>query len=180
MVVGGANKSVFFTADETQNTLGTTARFTMIKKMKTSLTRTSFTIDQNEDSPDLSDFLELYAPKSQATADTGEYENGEKFNSGNASSQTLLQIIYGGVDTGTKKRKVVLMLCKLMQDAGAFDMESGKYTKPKVSGDVINPDADMVVPATYFDTTLVTEATLVTIPRLYGYKEVWFTNSGPI
>ena len=182
MVVGGANKSVFFTADETQNTIGPNARFTMIKKMKTSITRTSFTIDQNEDSQELSEFLELYAPKSQATADTGEYENGEKFNSGNAASQTLLQIIYGGVDVNSnpKKRKVVLMLCKLMQDAGAFDMESGKYTKPKVSGDVVNPDADMVVSATYFDETLVTQATLVTIPRLYGYKEVWFTNNGPI
>ena len=84
------------------------------------------------------------------------------------------------VNSNPKKRKVVLMLCKLMQDAGAFDMESGKYTKPKVSGDVVNPDADMVVSATYFDETLVTQATLVTIPRLYGYKEVWFTNNGPI
>jgi hypothetical protein len=182
MVVGGANKSVFFTADETSNTIGSQATFTLIKKIKTSITRTSFTIDQNEDSEALTTFLEAYAPKNQATADTGEYENGEKFNSGNAASQTLLQIIYGGVDVNStpKKRKVVLMLCKLMQDAGAFDQESGKYTKPKVSGDVVNPDADMAVPATYFDTTLVTGATLVTIPRLYGYKEVWFENNGPI
>jgi hypothetical protein len=175
MVVGGANKSVFYTANETTNTLGTTVQYQMIKKIKTSLTRTSFTIDQNEDNEALSTFLDLYAPKNQATADTGEYENGEKFNSGNASSQTLLQIIYGGVDPAStpKKRKVVLMLCKLMQDSGSFDQESGKYTKPKVSGDVVNPDADMTVPATYFDTTLVTGATAVTIPNLYGYKEVW-------
>lgn len=182
MVVGGANKSVFFTADETQNTIGNSPTFTLIKKIKTSISRTSFTIDQNEDSEALTTFLETYAPKNQATADTGEYENGEKFNSGNAASQTLLQIIYGGVDVNSnpKKRKVTLMLCKMSQDAGAFDQESGKYTKPKVAGDVVNPDDDMVVSGTYFDTTLVTGATLVTIPRLYGYKEVWFTNSGPI
>ena len=182
MVVGGANKSVFYTADEIANTIGPSATFTLIKKIKTSITRTSFTIDQNEDSEALTGFLDAYAPISQATADTGEYENGEKFNSGNAASQTLLQIIYGGVDVNStpKKRKVILMLCKLMQDSGAFDQESGKYTKPKVSGDVVNPDADMVVASTYFDTTLVTGATLVTIPRLYGYKEVWFTSTGPI
>ena len=182
MVVGGANKSVFFTADETQNTIGALPTFTLVKKIKTSITRTSFTIDQNEDSELLTNFLDAYAPKNQATADTGEYENGEKFNSGNQSSQTLLQIIYGGVDTSVtpKKRKIILMLCKLMQDSGSFDQESGKFTKPKVSGDVVNPDDDMVVPASYFDTTLVTQAVNVTIPRLYGYKEVWFTNNAPI
>jgi hypothetical protein len=180
MVVGGANKSVFFTADEIDNTIGSTMVFSLVKKIKTSITRTSFTIDQNEDSEALTTFLDTYAPKSQAAADTGEYENGERFNSGNASSETLLQIIYGGVDPKTEKRKVILMLCKLMQDSGAFDQESGKYTKPKVSGDVVNPDADMGVASTYFDTTLVTQATLVTIPKLYGYKEVWFNNNGPI
>jgi hypothetical protein len=178
MVVGGANKSVFFTANETLNTIGTTVVFDMVKKIKTSLTRTSFTIDQNEDNELLSGFLDLYAPKSQATPDTGEYENGEKFNSGNAGAPTLLQIVYGGVDPVTEKRKVVLMLCRLMQDSGSFDQESGKYTKPKVSGDVVNPDADMVVPATYFDTTLVTGATGVTIPKLYGYKETWIEAVG--
>jgi hypothetical protein len=180
MIVGGANKSVFYTANETTNILGTEVEFTMVKKIKTSITRTSFTIDQNEDNELLSQFLDDYAPKNQATPDTGEYENGEKFNSGNASSPTLLQIIYGGVDPASspKKRKVILMLCKLMQDAGSFDQESGKYTKPKVSGDVVNPDADMVVPATYFDTTLVTGATGVTIPKLYGYKEVWIEAVG--
>jgi hypothetical protein len=183
MVVGGANKSVFFSANETTNVIDNSPVFTLIKKIKTSVTRTSFTIDQNEDSEALTTFLETYAPKNQATADTGEYENGEKFNSGTSASQTLLQIIYGGVDVsspGVKKRKVTLMLCKMAQDAGAFDQESGKYTKPKVSGDVVNPDDDMVVSSTYFDTTLVSGATNVTIPRLYGYKEVWFTNNGPI
>lgn len=180
MIVGGANKSVFFTANETTNTLGTTIEFSMIKKIKTSITRTSFTIDQNEDNEELSDFLDAYAPKNQATPDTGEYENGEKFNSGNASAPTLLQIVYGGVDTKVtpNKRKVVLMLCRLMQDSGSFDQESGKYTKPKVSGDVVNPDADMTVPATFFDTTLVTGAGPVTIPKLYGYKEVWIEAVG--
>lgn len=180
MVVGGANKSVFFTANEITNTIGTTAQYSMIRKIKTSITRTSFTIDQNEDNEALSTFLDLYAPKNQATPDTGEYENGEKFNSGNASAPTLLQIIYGGIDAASTppKRKVVLMLCKLMQDSGSFDQESGKYTKPKVSGDVVNPDADMAVPATIFDTTLVTGATGQTIPKLYGYKEVWFEAVG--
>lgn len=182
MVIGGANKSVFFTADEINNTVGAATAYSLIRKIKTSVTRTSFTIDQNEDTEALTSFLDLYAPKNQATADTGEYENGEKFNSGNQNSQTLLQIIYGGVDTSVnpKKRKVILMLCKLMQDSGSFDQESGKFTKPKVSGDVVNPDADMGIPASYFDVSLVTNATLVTIPRLYGYKEVWFENNAPI
>lgn len=175
MIVGGANQSVFFTANEMTNSIGTTARYTMVRKIKTSLTRTSFTIDQNEDNESLSTFLDLYAPKDQSTPDTGEYENGERFNSGNASSPTLLQIIYGGVDPATSKRKVILMLCKLMQDSGSFDQESGKYTKPKVSGDVVNPEVDITVGATYFDTALVTGAAAVTIPKLYGYKEVWIT-----
>ena len=175
MVVGGANLSVFYTADEIANTIGATAQILMTKKIKTSLTRTSFTLDQNEDNPALSSFLAAYAPTTTVTADSGEYEDGTKYNSTTAGSQTLLQIIYGGKDTVSGKRKVVIMFCKLAQDAGAFDQESGKFTKPKVAGDVVNNDADMGIPATYFLTTLVTGATLVTVPKNVGYKEVWIT-----
>ncbi len=82
---------------------------------------------------------------------------------------------YTGVDTTLNKRKVVLMLCKLAQDAGAFDQESGKYTKPKVGGDVVNNDTDLVIGTSYFLTTLVSGATAVTIPAKIGYKEIWFT-----
>ena len=148
----------------------------MNRKIKTSLTRTTFTIDQNEDNPGLTTFLEDYAPQSVATADTGEYEDGTKFNSGTAQSDTLLQIVYGGVDLNSTpaKRKVVLMLCKLAQDAGAFDQESGKYTKPKVAGDVVNNEVDVQVSSSLFCTALVTGATNVTIPAKIGYKEVWF------
>jgi hypothetical protein len=177
MVVGGANLSVFYTANElgTAPSVGSTAIHTMKRKIKTSLTRTTFTIDQNEDNPELTSFLENYAPITTVTADQGEYEDGTKFNSSQATSDTLLQIVYGGVDTVENKRKIVLMLCKLAQDAGAFDQESGKYTKPKVGGDVVNNDTDLVIPATYFLTTLVSGATAVTIPSKIGYKEIWFT-----
>lgn len=176
MVVGGANLSVFYTANElgTSPSVGSTTLHTMKRKIKTSLTRTTFTIDQNEDNPALTSFLENYAPITTVTADQGEYEDGTKFNSTQATSDTLLQIVYGGVDTVENKRKIVLMLCKLAQDAGAFDQESGKYTKPKVGGDVVNNEADLVIPATYFLTTLVSGATAVTIPAKIGYKEVWF------
>jgi hypothetical protein len=179
MVVGGSNLSVFFTANELATTpsaqVGASPVYQMNRKIKTSLTRTTFTIDQNEDNPDLTTFLEDYAPQSVATADTGEYEDGTKFNSGTAQSDTLLQIVYGGVDTVSNKRKVVLMLCKMAQDAGAFDQESGKYTKPKVAGDVVNNEVDVQVSSTLFCTALVTGATNVTIPAKIGYKEVWFT-----
>jgi len=177
MVVGGANLSVFYTANElgTAPTVGATALHSMKRKIKTSLTRTTFTIDQNEDNPELTSFLENYAPVTSVTADQGEYEDGTKFNSSQATSDTLLQIVYGGVDTTLNKRKVVLMLCKLQQDSGAFDQESGKYTKPKVGGDVVNNDTDLVIAATYFLTTLVSGATAVTIPSKIGYKEIWFT-----
>jgi hypothetical protein len=177
MVVGGANLSVFYTANElgTNPTVGATAIHTMRRKIKTSLTRTTFTIDQNEDNPELTSFLENYAPVTTVTADQGEYEDGTKFNSSQATSDTLLQIVYGGVDTVENKRKVVLMLCKLAQDAGAFDQESGKYTKPKVGGDVVNNDTDLVIGTSYFLTTLVSGATAVTIPAKIGYKEIWFT-----
>lgn len=178
MVVGGANLSVFYTANElgTAPSVGASAIHTMKRKIKTSLTRTTFTIDQNEDNPELTSFLENYAPVTTVTADQGEYEDGTKFNSSQATSDTLLQIIYGGSDTVQKKRKVVLMLCKLAQDAGAFDQESGKYTKPKVAGDVVNNDSDLVIGTSYFLTTLVTGLSAVTIPAKIGYKEVWFTD----
>jgi hypothetical protein len=181
MVVGGANLSVFYTANElgTAPSVGSTAIHTMKRKIKTSLTRTTFTIDQNEDNPALTSFLENYAPVTTVTADQGEYEDGTKFNSSQATSDTLLQIVYGGVDTVENKRKIVLMLCKLAQDAGAFDQESGKYTKPKVGGDVVNNDTDLVIPATYFLTTLVSGATAVTIPAKIGYKEVRFAIPTP-
>ena len=173
MVVGGSNLSVFFTANELGTTpatkLGATALYTMNRKIKTSLTRTTFTIDQNEDNPDLTSFLENYAPVSSITPDTGEYEDGTKFNSSQATSDTLLQIVYGGSDVTTKKRKVVLMLCKLAQDAG-------KYTKPKVAGDVINNETDITVPTALFCGTLVTGLSTVCIPSKIGYKEVWFTD----
>ena len=181
MVVGGANLSVFYTANElgTNPTVGSTALHTMKRKIKTSLTRTTFTIDQNEDNPELTSFLENYAPITTVTADQGEYEDGTKFNSTQATSDTLLQIVYGGVDTVENKRKIVLMLCKLAQDAGAFDQESGKYTKPKVGGDVVNNETQLVIPATYFLTTLVSGATAVTIPAKIVYKEVWFAVPTP-
>jgi len=176
MVVGGANLSVFYTANElgTAPTIGASAVHTMRRKIKTSLTRTTFTIDQNEDNPELTSFLENFAPITTVTADQGEYEDGTKFNSTQATSDTLLQIVYGGVDTVENKRKVVLMLCKLAQDAGAFDQESGKYTKPKVGGDVVNNETALVIGTSYFLTTLVSGATAVTIPAKIGYKEVWF------
>ena len=181
MVVGGANLSVFYTANElgTAPSVGATAIHTMRRKIKTSLTRTTFTIDQNEDNPELTSFLENYAPVTTVTADQGEYEDGTKFNSTQATSDTLLQIVYGGVDTVQNKRKVVLMLCKLAQDAGAFDQESGKYTKPKVGGDVVNNETALVIGTSYFLTTLVSGATAVTIPAKIGYKEIWFAIPTP-
>jgi len=179
MVVGGSNLSVFYTANELGTTpatkLGSTIVYQMNRKIKTSLTRTSFTVDQNEDNPDLTLFLETYAPTSTVTPDTGEYEDGTKFNSSQATSDTLLQIVYGGTDVTSGKRKVTLMLCKLAQDAGAFDQESGKYTKPKVAGDVVNPESDITVPTALFCSSLVTGLSVVCIPAKIGYKEVWFT-----
>ena len=181
-VIGGGNLSVFYTVDEVYGTLGSTRLATFTKKVKTSVSRTNFTLDQNEDSPALTDFFDLYAPVQQATNDSGEYEDGVKFNSATASSQTLLQVIYGGkladsTTSTTTKRKVVLMLCKLAQDTGSFDLESGKYTKPKVSGEVVNNDVAIVVPTLAFDTVLCQASTIVavTIPVDTGYKEVWIT-----
>lgn len=179
-VIGGGNLSVFYTVNETYGTLGTTALATFTKKVKTSVSRTNFTLDQNEDSPELTTFFETYAPIQQATNDSGEYEDGVKFNSATASSQTLLQVIYGGkladsTSGTTTKRKVILMLCKLAQDTGSFDLESGKYTKPKVSGDVVNNDVLITVPGSLFSTAYVSSPATVTIPVDSGYKEIWIS-----
>jgi len=179
-VIGGGNLSVFFTADEVYGTLGSTKLATFTKKIKTSVSRTNFTLDQNEDSPELTSFFDAYAPVQQATSDAGEYEDGVKFNSATANSQTLLQIVYGGKLASTDaltttKRKVILMLCKLAQDTGSFDMESGKYTKPKVSGEVVNNDVVVTVGTALFDVLYVSAAAAITIPIDTGYKEVWIT-----
>jgi len=179
-VIGGGNYSAFYTADEVGGTVGSTLLVSFTKKVKTSVSRTNFTLDQNEDSPELTAFFDSYAPVQQATNDSGEYEDGVKFNSGTANSQTLLQIVYGGklADTSsstTTKRKVILMLCKLAQDTGSFDMESGKYTKPKVSGEVVNNDVIVTVGTALFDVNYVSAAAAVTIPVDTGYKEVWIT-----
>lgn len=181
-VIGGGNYSAFYTADEVTGGVGSTLLVSFTKKVKTSVSRTNFTLDQNEDSPELTAFFDAYAPVQQATNDSGEYEDGVKFNSGTANSQTLLQIVYGGklADSGsspTTKRKVVLMLCKLAQDTGSFDMESGKYTKPKVSGEVVNNDVILTVGTALFDVRYVSAAAAVTIPVDTGYKEVWITCS---
>jgi len=179
-VIGGGNLSVFYTADEVYGTVGTTKLATFTKKVKTSVSRTNFTLDQNEDSPELTTFFDAYAPVQQATSDAGEYEDGVKFNSATANSQTLLQIVYGGKLASTDaltttKRKVILMLCKLAQDTGSFDMESGKYTKPKVSGEVVNNDVVVTVGTALFDVLYVSAAAAITIPIDTGYKEVWIT-----
>lgn len=178
-VIGGGNLSVFFTASETTGISGTTPLATFNKKIKTSVSRTNFTLDQNEDSPELTTFFDTYAPVSQATNDSGEYEDGVKFNSATASSQTLLQVVYGGklasTESGQTKRKVVLMLCKLAQDTGSFDMESGKYTKPKVSGEVVNNDVVVTVGTSNFSTLYVSSPVTVTIPLDTGYKEIWIS-----
>lgn len=177
-VIGGGNVSVFYTASETTGAVGSVVQGTFTKKIKTSVSRTNFTLDQNDDSPELTTFFDNYAPISQATNDSGEYEDGVKFNSATASSQTLLQVVYGGkladsTSSTTTKRKVILMLCKLAQDTGSFDMESGKYTKPKVSGEVVNNDVAVVVGTALFSTALVSSPATVTIPIDTGYKEVW-------
>jgi hypothetical protein len=187
MLVGGANHTDFFTAFESNGIpLWSTggAEISLTKKVKTSVTRTNFTIDQNEDDPDLTDFLNTYAPQTQAASDSGEYEDGVKFNSATASSQTLGKITYGAKYAGTVaahqgKRKVVIMLCKLAQDVGAFDMESGKYTKPKVGGEIVNNDGVVTVPASAFQTKFVSlgAATYVTIPEDKGYVELWLTGA---
>jgi hypothetical protein len=188
MLVGGANHTDFFTAFESNGVplfaTTTVPLISLTKKIKTSVTRTNFTIDQNEDDPALTAFLTDYAPQTQAASDSGEYEDGVKFNSATASSQTLGKITYGSKYAGTNpayqnKRKVVIMLCKLAQDVGAFDMESGKYTKPKVGGEIVNNDSFVTVPATAFQSKFVTlaPATFVTIPEDRGYVEVWLTAS---
>lgn len=181
-VIGGGNLSVFYTVNETTGALGATAEATLMKKVKTSVSRKNFTIDQNEDTPALTEFFEKYAPaQANTTNDSGQYEDGVQFNSATANSPSLLQIIYGGklaADSGTDtQRKVVLMVCKLAQDAGAFDLEAGKYTKPKIMGDVINNDAVITVLKTYFSESYVSLPTLftVTIPVDTGYKELWIT-----
>jgi hypothetical protein len=179
-VIGGGNLSVFYTANETSGVLGTTPLVSFQKKVKTSVSRTTFTLDQNEDSPELTTFFETYAPIQQATNDAGEYEDGVKFNSATASSQTLLQVIYGGkladsTSSTDTKRKVILMLCKLAQDTGSFDLESGKYTKPKVSGDVVNNDVAVTVGTAIFSTAYVSSPVTVTIPVDTGYKEIWIS-----
>ena len=60
-VIGGGNLSVFYTANETSGVLGTTPLVSFQKKVKTSVSRTTFTLDQNEDSPELTTFFETYA-----------------------------------------------------------------------------------------------------------------------
>lgn len=189
MLVGGANHTDFFTAFESNGVplwaTTTNPLISLTKKIKTSVTRTNFTIDQNEDDPALTSFLTDYAPQTQAASDSGEYEDGVKFNSATASSQTLGKITYGSVYAGTdpryqNKRKVVIMLCKLAQDVGAFDMESGKYTKPKIGGEIVNNDAVVTVPASAFLTKFVTlgfATSYVTIPEDRGYVEVWLTKA---
>ena len=189
MLIGGANVTDFFTAFESNGVplvhTATTPLISLTKKIKTSVTRTNFTIDQNEDDPDLTNFLTEYAPQTQAASDSGEYEDGVKFNSATAASQTLGKITYGSKYAGTNashqgKRKVVIMLCKLAQDVGAFDMESGKYTKPKVGGEIVNNDKFVTVPASALRNTLITlgAATYVTIPEDKGYVELWLTAVG--
>jgi hypothetical protein len=186
MLVGGANVSDFYTAFESNGVpyWATTGgpEYAMTKKIKTSVTRTNFTIDQNEDDPDLTLFFNKYAPQSQAASDAGEYEDGVKFNSATAQSQTLGKITYGSVYAGTNishqgKRKVIIMLCKLAQDVGGFDMESGKYTKPKVSGEIVNNDGPVTVPASAFRAALVSLGAVpyITIPQDKGYLETWIT-----
>jgi len=188
MIVGGANHTDFFSAFESNGipvwATTTTPLISLTKKIKTSVTRTNFTIDQNEDDPALTAFLTDFAPQTQAASDSGEYEDGVKFNSATAASQTLGKITYGAKYAGTvpayqNKRKVVIMLCKLAQDVGSFDMESGKYTKPKVSGEIVNNDAFVTVPATAFQSKFITlgAGTYVTIPEDRGYVELWLTAS---
>jgi len=180
-VIGGGNLSVFYTANEYTGAVGSTLLVSFQKKVKTSVSRTNFTLDQNEDSPELTTFFDSYAPVQQATSDAGEYEDGVKFNSATANSQTLLQIVYGGkladsTSASITKRKVILMLCKLAQDTGSFDMESGKYTKPKVSGEVVNNDVVVTVGTALFSLTYVSvPPAALTIPIDTGYKEVWIT-----
>jgi hypothetical protein len=55
-------------------------------------------------------------------------------------------------------------------------MESGKYTKPKVSGEVVNNDVVVTVGTALFSLAYVSvPPAALTIPIDTGYKEVWIT-----
>lgn len=180
--IGGLNISDFYTCNTTAGTMGTTRLIRLDRKIKTDVSRTSLTIDQNQDNEALTTFCNTYAPISISSGDSGDYENGAKFNSATASSPSVISVTYGAKDleSSPAKRKVLVQVLKLAEDVGAISMEAGKYTKPKIAGEVFNNETAITVPSSIFDSTVVTVAGNLTIPASVGYLETWVTAVGPI
>lgn len=179
-MIGGGNKSLFFTGSEVAGTIGSTAVFSMQKKIKTDISRLSFAIDQNEMNPALTTFLETHAPDTGgATDDSGEYEDGTKFSSLTVNSPALVHINVGGVDYSgaTPQRYYSVQVIKLSRESGSFSQESGKYAKPLVQGDVQKLQAEMTIPASYFPTSYYSNATDVVISVGKGFAQGWFNNA---
>lgn len=177
-VQGGGNLLALFTINTLHNAIGTTPVIELSQTVGTTITRNddgtvTIELDQITDSPDLSAFLETYIPAPTGAApEEITFENGDKFGGATASSPDLLAIVYGGVDSGSNKRKVTLAVVKGANTSGSFSQTSGTYSRPSLSFSSQRILATNCTVNAQFKNTLVVPAA-TTLPLDSFAKTAW-------
>lgn len=136
---GGASRVQFFTVDTDHTTIGADAAADFALIEQTGAARQDnggyeLTFTQLQDDADFHDFINTYAPVTEATG--GEeitLEDGSVVGGSTASSQDLLMISYGPTISSTPEtRKVWAGIVKVNSTSGSYTQANASYSKPSL------------------------------------------------
>lgn len=181
-VTGGASRNSFWTIATDHTSIGTSPVFTFPQTVSTAVTRNEnggydYTLDQIEDSEALYTFLSTYAPVSETGAqEEVTLEDGTEVGGATGQSPDVLSIVYGAVNSSESKRKLLVVICKLDNTSGSWTQSANTYNRPTLSALAQKALATVTVPATYFDSTLVTQTEVVIAPNTRG-TVVWMAEA---
>jgi len=160
-------------------TLGATLLYTFGDQIKTDVSQDSngvytVTIDQIQDDEAYNTFVET--EKDFATAGVEEIVYEDNAIQAPASSKQLLAIIKGGIVVGGAsdgKQKVAAIPCIMDLSSGGYSQEAKKYSRPKIMLKSIALQGNITIPATYFNSIMVTAAAKQLLQSL-RYGRIFF------
>ncbi|MEN6296263.1 MAG: hypothetical protein ABFD61_09085 [Chloroherpetonaceae bacterium] len=131
-----------------------------------------FTFTQYESGSDIFTFIDkVKPPKGTSQLPDITYEDGA-IEKGASSSEILLIISYLHYDDLISPSKIFTYVSIVTLDptSGSTDHKSGEWLKPTLIFNGSAADMEVTVPATLFDTTLVTQSSGIDIPAGDCYK----------
>jgi hypothetical protein len=168
-VQGGASRVDFFTVSADHTNVGTTAAASFQLIEQTAPTRGDdggWTISwtQLQDDPDFYDFVDTYAPTTEASG--GEevtLENGDVLGGSTINSPDLVCLVYGPkISSAPEKRKTLPLVVKVASSSGSFNQVNGSFSKPTLEAISQKAKADINI-NTLYASTLCSTGALVTL-----------------